>query len=118
MRNDKDDDGLASPGPARGWRHFHRGDDKWTYTDAPEEAALRAGAPIELHVIEREPPDYPDKWVVRRWRIGDNERWIDQTPVAVADTLEQARQMLQPRPKQNLGRYTDPDLPWVYEAWM
>lgn len=101
--------------------HFHRQLSGWVFVDQPPIAT--PGVPpsqdgVDLWVIQNNPPDYPNKYVVRHWLITDEDRWVDDQPLGVADTLAAARQIIQPRQRVNIGRYEDPNDPSVCEAWM
>lgn len=102
---------------SRHWRHYHREDQTWEFL---EESGLDPQVPdgLEMFVVYREPNDYPDKCVVRRWIVRPDDRWIDPVPYAVTDTLDEARLKIQPAPRMSLGRYNDPEDPSVYEAWI
>lgn len=115
-----DDDDLQRPTSRRHhWRHYHHDatNGKWVFVDiAQEEPDFTKAA--EFFVIYREPPDYPDKYVVRRWLIEGGERYVEQIPFSITDTLESARRSIQPVPRRSMGRYEDPEDPSVFEAWM
>lgn len=38
--------------------------------------------------------DFPDKYVVRRWVVEGGQSFPDANPTAIADTLEEARRLL------------------------
>lgn len=68
------------------------------------------------YVIYKHPGDYPDKFVVRRWRIGPaGELDAEIDPTAVADSIEEAREAV-PTGFVNIGRQLGDD--WaIYEVW-
>ena len=73
---------------------------------------------MRQYVIYRFPRDYPGKYVVRAWSIvrGKQEPVPDEKPVAVVDTLEEARRAV-PAGLFNLGRY-DQDEHQIVEVWV
>lgn len=75
---------------------------------------------MRQYVIYRFPSDYPGKYVVRGWSIvrgGESTAPVaDEKPLAVVDTLEEARQAVPPG-LFNLGRY-GADEHQVVEVWV
>ncbi len=66
-----------------------------------------------LYTIYRNPSDYPGKFVVRRF-------WLetpDPEPLAVVDTLEEAREAVPPEADHNIGREPG-DEPQIVETWI
>lgn len=125
MPDEKDKD-PAVPRPASGSHlrsraHFHKQHSDWVFVEQPEipeKEASHGDDGIDLWVIYKQPEDYPDKHVVRHWFVTENDRWVDDPPFAVTDTLEEARLAIQPPHRLRLGRYEDPGDPSVLEAWM
>lgn len=123
--HDNDDDLPVPPRPPSGSHtrsraHFHRQQTEWVFVDQPEtdSTASRPEGGVDLWVIYKNPHDYPNKYVVRHWLVTDDDRWVDDPPFAVTDTLEAARQAIQPPHRLRVGQYKDSGDPSVFEAWM
>lgn len=75
---------------------------------------------LEMWVIYNNPRDYPDKFVVRRRVILDQDGVIfdipDPEPLIVTGNLEEARAAI-PEDTCNLGRF-DADEPQILEVWI
>jgi hypothetical protein len=71
---------------------------------------------IRLFVIYHNPSDFPGKYVVREWTVVVEKTIPNPRPVAIKNTLEDARQAV-PQPALNLGRYMSDD-PVIVETWM
>jgi hypothetical protein len=69
-----------------------------------------------MYVIYRNPSDYPDRFVVRRWVITSNSMLAEEVPVTVAVTLEEARSVVPPGAIRVLREEADD--PVVYETWV
>lgn len=73
-----------------------------------------------MWTVYRHPADYPDAWVVRRWRVRGERKPAaaepDAKPWAVARSLEDARQTI-PKGLVCLNR-TPEDDPVVVETWL
>lgn len=67
---------------------------------------------IQMWAVYENPSDFPDKFVVRRWA----GKHPDSEPLAVANTLEEARAAV-PKGLQNIGRMRDDD-PVLVEVWL
>ncbi len=70
-----------------------------------------------LYVIYDSPLDYPGKHVLRRWTVIPMELAPDPEPLAVVDTLEEARTALPVDGLVNIGRYLE-DEPQIVEVWI
>lgn len=70
---------------------------------------------LHQFVIYRNPADYPDKVVVRRWSIGAAQVTPDAAPLTLVDTVEAARAALPPG-LVCLGREPGDD-PVIVEVW-
>ena len=72
---------------------------------------------LPLWVIFHNPSDYPDKYVVKVQTVeaGGTIR-LDDPPVAVVDTIEEARAAI-PKWCVNLGRKLDDELQ-IAEVWV
>jgi hypothetical protein len=70
-------------------------------------------AGVLLYVVYDHPRDYPDEFVVRRWRMDRPERG---EPFARGASIEDVRAAL-PSGLYNLGRYANDD-PVVAEVWV
>lgn len=80
-------------------------------------AGERMKSALYLYTIYRDPLDYPKKWVVRRFTVeADASMTKDAAPLAVVDTLKEARESL-PFGVYNLGRERG-DAPKIYETWV
>ena len=66
-------------------------------------------------VIYENPTDYPDRFVVRKWRIGGGAVEAAVWPTKVVDSLEEARSHV-PDGLVNIGR-TSGDDPVIREVW-
>lgn len=73
---------------------------------------------LPMYVIYWSPKDYPDKFVVREWATARADGRIARAlfPMAVVDTLEQARAAL-PDGLVNCRRDEDDD-PAILEVWL
>jgi len=75
---------------------------------------------MRQYVIYRFPSDYPGKYVVRGWSIVRGRESTapvaDEKPLAVVDTLEEARHAV-PAGLFNLGRY-GADEHQIVEVWV
>lgn len=78
--------------------------------------------PLEIYAVYRYPSDYPDKFVVRRWRVkpphvatGEERIEYEKFPCAVVDTLQAARAAI-PEGLAYLPRTPDED-PAILETW-
>lgn len=69
---------------------------------------------LEQFVIYERPRDYPDKFVVRRFRIVPG-KIIPDDNVAVFNTLDEAREFI-PYHLINIGRQ-EKDEPQIVEVW-
>lgn len=67
-------------------------------------------------VIYCHPSDYPDKFVVRRWVIGEKPV-PDKEPHIVCDSLEKARESIPNSHRACIQRMTDDD-PVIVEVWL
>lgn len=129
MHDDEDDVQIGAPerpesgSHSRPRSHFHRQLSGWVFVDEQPPIETPGVPPqqdggVNLWVIQRNPPDYPNKYVVRHWFVKGDDRWVDDQPLAVVDTLEAARRAIQPQQRVNLGPYKDGGDPSVCEAWM
>ena len=67
--------------------------------------------------IYNNPPDHPDKFVVRGWSIHAGEVVHDKEITAVAHTLEEARSAVPPQQDHRIIRdFTDS--PMIVESWI
>ncbi len=66
-------------------------------------------------VIYDHPRDYPEKFVMRRWKIGA-ENVLATDEMATADTLDEIRRAVPPG-RYRLPRYRDDD-PCIVEVWL
>jgi hypothetical protein len=67
---------------------------------------------MTLHVVYRNPRDYPGMFVLRIW----TGMVPEAEPVIVSDDLEEVRRMI-PIEFSNIGRF-DQDDPAIYEVWI
>lgn len=71
---------------------------------------------LHQYVIYENPSDYPDRFVVRKWRIRDDGNLeVSAWPTKLAETIELARACL-PVGLINIGRQTGDD-PVIREVW-
>lgn len=70
----------------------------------------------EMFTIYRNPSDFAGKYVVRRVCIGPVGFRHDSEPLAVVDTLQEARAAIPPG-LYNLGRAVEDD-PVIEEVWL
>ena len=71
---------------------------------------------MKHYAVYKNPSDYPDKFVVRGFTIGQHGPISDETPLIVADELSIVRRALPPGLV-----YTAPmpdDDPVIYEVWI
>lgn len=66
-------------------------------------------------VIYKHPSDFPEHFVVRRWRIGQGGLVPDPEPLGEVDNIDDARALV-PHGLVNLGRMPDDD-PIIFEVW-
>jgi hypothetical protein len=73
---------------------------------------------MPLFVIYKNPRDYPGKFVLRRWRVGNGTPGpiADPDPIAVTDSLQAVRDRI-PSWCVNIGRY-DCDDAAILEVWV
>ena len=73
---------------------------------------------LRSYTIYRSPGDWPGKYVVRRFSISAEhpDPVPDPVPLAVVDTLEQAREAI-PLGLVNIHRYLE-DEPQIVETWI
>jgi hypothetical protein len=73
---------------------------------------------IEMFTVYRHPRDYPDKYVVRRWRIGRNpgEPEADADWFFLGDTLDEVRAHI-PGDCVMMTRHPR-DEPQIVETWI
>lgn len=71
--------------------------------------------PLIQYTIYARPRDYPNSFVVRRWRIYANDLRPDPS-VNVCQTLEEARSCIPPG-LVRIPRFRDDD-PTIVEVWM
>ena len=69
-----------------------------------------------LHVIYRDPSDYPGRYVVRRQYAGADGVSAEAVPLVVTDNLTSARAAL-PLGLHNIGRAPDDDRA-ILEVWI
>lgn len=67
-------------------------------------------------VIYDHPLDYPDHYVVRRWKVLENGELVPDQDCFLAKTLEDARSLV-PRGFWWFGRCTNDD-PAILEVWI
>lgn len=72
---------------------------------------------LAVVVIYENPLDYPGKFVVRRQWAHPGEVEIEKDPLAVVDTLDQARDAVPPMQGYRLARQLDDD-PTIVECWI
>lgn len=73
---------------------------------------------LPIVVIYRNPLDYPLHYVVRRqWACRGGAVEIEPEPLAVVDTLDQARAVVPPQQDTRLDRQPDDD-PSICEVWL
>ena len=70
---------------------------------------------MTLYTIYENLPDYPKKYVVRRWEIEDGPKHKSK-PIAVVPSLTKARAKV-PKGLDNLGHFED-DPPEIVEYWL
>lgn len=70
---------------------------------------------MNIYVIYKKPKDYPDKFVLRRWEIGDGTVEPKEV-VALANTLEEAMKAMPPGMTAT-GRYASDD-PVIVGVWL
>ena len=74
-------------------------------------------AQVRGYTIFSNPRDFPDKYVVRGWAVIQGGRILqDAAPLAVRNTLQEARAALPPN-MCRLSRAHDED-PVIVEVWM
>lgn len=71
---------------------------------------------LEVFVVYEDPIDFPGRFVVRRQRASAGLVEVDPVPMAVVNTLEEARAVL-PRGLARIPRASD-DEPQVVEGWV
>jgi len=71
---------------------------------------------LVMYVVYENPADYPDKWVVRDWKITTGVQAPEFEPRAVVESLKEARATI-PEGAVNLGRRLLDDL-CIYEVWV
>lgn len=71
---------------------------------------------LSIYTIYESPSEYPGKWVVREWKASVGGLAAVRKPLAVADTLGEARRAL-PLGLVQLGRSIDDD-PCIREVWL
>lgn len=72
--------------------------------------------PVEMFAIYKNPSDYPDRYVLRRWLVTDGGFVSDKHPMAVWSNLEEIRGEI-PKGKVNIGRKPEDD-PVIVEVWV
>lgn len=73
---------------------------------------------LPIIVIYRNPLDYPLSFVVRRqWACEGGRVEVEADPLAVVDTLDQARAAVPPECDQRLDRQPEDD-PSIFEVWL
>lgn len=71
---------------------------------------------ITLWTIYEKPLDYPDSFVLRRWRVLGDNRIVPDEGCFLTKTLEGARELI-PQGLCNIGRYPCDD-PAILEVWI
>lgn len=74
-------------------------------------------AVLTIYVVYRYPSDYPGKWVVRAQQISAGYVEIFREPTIVADTLEEARELIPLSADTCMTRSPEDD-PSIWECWM
>ncbi|AWY06100.1 hypothetical protein SEA_FIREMAN_91 [Microbacterium phage Fireman] len=77
--------------------------------------AATGGVGIWAYTIYDHPADYPDQFVIRAWFV-ENGAVTAYEPVALADTLEDARALI-PQGRERVPR-TQADDPVIVESWV
>lgn len=79
---------------------------------------MKSDANLSLYTIYKNPTDYPGKFVVRRWSVGnkDGVPTPDKEPTIVTDDLEKARGVI-PFGYNMFLRNEDDD-PKIVETWL
>jgi len=79
---------------------------------------MAADAIMVLYIVYSHPLDFPDSFVVRRWRVvrGNTEPIADEAPLVVAPTIEYARSAI-PHGFHPVPRLPDDD-PAILEVWL
>lgn len=72
--------------------------------------------PLYMWTICESPKDFPGKFVVRRFRVRAGEVDAEKDPVAVVDTLDQARDAV-PLGHYRMDRMPE-DEPQIVEVWL
>lgn len=78
------------------------------------------GMELEMFVIYENPKDYPGKFVVRRWTVGQGGPIADPEPLAIENTVHEARGFL-PRDATHPLYRLEPqpnDDPVIREVWI
>lgn len=88
------------------------------YNRLIDEHLDRTGATLPMWVVYESPKDFPGKFVTRRWLVlpGCEKPQPDRDPVAVCDTLEEARAAVRPG-SVRLERH-DLDDACIVEVWL
>ena len=73
--------------------------------------------PISMFAIYNNPSDFPDKFVVREWLIGPGVKTPLQKPIAIVDSLEEARAAVPASADFCLDRNPDDDSV-IVETWV
>ena len=72
---------------------------------------------LPIIVIYRSPSDYPEKFVVRRQWAGPGTVEVEPDPLAVVDTLREARAAVPRECDSRLAPRPEDD-PVIYEVWL
>jgi hypothetical protein len=72
---------------------------------------------LNIYTVYQHPSDYPDKWVVRRWRTLKGENIPDPEPLLVVDTHSEVRLVMTGLGLVCLTRFPDDD-PCIAETWL
>ena len=71
---------------------------------------------LNCYVLYRDPSDYPERWVLRRQRIGSGVVRIDDEPLYVGSSAVEARKLLPAGLSRVQRPGEDPD-PKIWEVW-
>jgi hypothetical protein len=94
-------------------------DIKFTFTETGQRPTAEdlAGEPFYQYVIYKHPKDYPQGYVVRRWRVLRNMKVLREGVIATVATLEEARKAI-PANATTCVQRSPHDDPAIFETWM
>jgi hypothetical protein len=80
---------------------------------APEEEAMSV---LSIWTVYFDPKDHPEKYVVKRWEVGDGPDPRPTDDIFVSDSLPELRALIPPGMTM-MGRFGDDD-PCIVEVWL